>query len=265
MADFYTTSSEDEPRASATDEVAARLRHLIAENQMQVGDALPSEQALSQMFRVSTRVVREGLRALAAQGIIRTSQGRRAVVAEASPVAIEAYFRFVERMDRKSVLELYELREVIEVRATALAAQRATTADIDRARQALEAMASAGDDVEAYVTSDIAFHAAIIDAAHNRFMSVVMTALAGALHAERELGLRNRMRAGKRSSAIREHRAVLRAVEARDPDRAERAIVAHMASGRADTQAYLSDQIETMESAPGRDIKPTRRSASSRS
>lgn len=252
----YTSTSQDVPRASITDEVAARLENLITENQMQVGDALPSEQALSQMFRVSTRVVREGLRSLAAQGIVRTSQGKRAVVAEASPVAIEAYFRFVERMDRKSVLELYELREVIEVRAAALAAQRATAADVERAQRVLEDMAGAGDDVAAYVAGDIAFHAAIVDAAHNRFLSAVMTALAGALHAERELGVRNRMRAGRRPSAIDEHRAVLRAVEARDPDAAKRAIVAHMASGRTDVRQYLSNELEATESAPGQDREP---------
>lgn len=211
---------------------------------MKAGDAMPSEQSLSQMFHVSIRVVREALRILAARGIIQTSQGKRAVVAGDSPVAITAYFRFVERMDRRSILELYELREVIEVQATVLAAQRATAEDIASARQALETMINVGDEVAAYAAGDIAFHAAIIDAAHNRFLSGVMSALSGALHTERELGVRNRIRAGKRPKAVQEHRAILAAVEAGDPKRAERAILTHMASGRADVRRYLSDQLE---------------------
>jgi|SRR6185437_10015275 len=247
-------AAPDGVRVPATDEVAELVAQMIADNRMKAGDVLPSEQTLSQMFHVSIRVVREGLRTLAARGIIQTSQGKRAIVAGDSPVAIEAYFRFVERMDRKSVLELYELREVIEVHATVLAAQRATADDIARARQALETMISAGDDVAAYVTGDIAFHAAIIDAVHNRFLSGVMSALSGALHAERELGVRNRIRAGKRPKAVREHRAILAAVQAGDSERAERAILVHMASGRADVRRYLSDQLEAVghaASSPG--------------
>jgi DNA-binding FadR family transcriptional regulator len=251
MAAFENVGPISPARMPATDEVAARLSQLIAEDQMQVGDPLPSEQALGEMFQVSTRVIREGLRTLAAQGIIRTSQGRRAVVAAASPIAIEAYFKFMGQMDRQSVLELYELREVIEVRATVLAAERATAEEMARARQALEAMAAAEHDVGNYISGDIKFHAAIVDGAHNRFFSGVMTALEGALHAERELGVQNRIRAGKRPRAIREHHAILSAVEAGDLAEAERAILTHMASGRADVRRYLTDQVRARERAAG--------------
>jgi GntR family transcriptional regulator, transcriptional repressor for pyruvate dehydrogenase complex len=245
-------------RAPATDGVAKQIVRLITENGLAAGASLPSEQVLSDMFGVSKRVVREALRALAAQGIVRTSQGKRAIVAEteASAVAIEAYFRFVQRMDRKSVLELYEMREVIEVGTMALAARRASEEDTALARRAVEAMARAGDDVDAYVASDLAFHAAIIDAAHNRFLSGVMTALAAALHVERELGARNRIRSGRRPRAVQEHHAVLEAVEAHDPDRAEEAMIAHMVSGRADVRRHLSGHDEA---AGGGSGQPTGR------
>lgn len=48
-------------------------------------------------------------------------------------------------MGRRSILELYELCEVIEAQTTVLAAQRVTEEDIARARQALETMINAGD------------------------------------------------------------------------------------------------------------------------
>jgi GntR family transcriptional repressor for pyruvate dehydrogenase complex len=244
----------DGGRAPATDGVAERIVRLVTDSGLRAGESLPSEQVLSDMFGVSKRVVREALRALAAQGIVRTSQGKRAIVAEteASAVAIEAYFRFVQRMDRKSVLELYEMREVIEVGTTALAARRASGEDTALARRAVEQMARAGDDVDAYVASDLAFHAAIIDAAHNRFLSGVMTALAAALHVERELGARNRIRSGRRPRAVHEHRAVLEAVEAHDAERAERAMIAHMLSGRADVRRFLSGDVEATHGDSGR-------------
>ena len=125
-------------RVRATDDVVDRVSRMITSNQMEVGDELPSEQELGEMFGVSKRVVREALRALAAQGVVQTSQGKRAVVGDTSPVAIEAYFRFMQRMERDCVAELYELREVIEVAAAALAARRATEDDTARARRAVD-------------------------------------------------------------------------------------------------------------------------------
>ena len=231
-------------RVRATDEVAERLSRLITERQMKVGDPLPSEQELSDAFGVSKRVVREALRMLTAQGVIHTAQGKRAVVVESFPAAIEAYFKYLERMDRKSVLELYELREVIEVGAAVLAARRATAKDLDRASRAVDEMALAENDVERYVKADLEFHAAVIEAAQNRFLVTVTTALSGALAVERELGVRNRIRMGAYPHAISEHRAVLKAVEAGDAAAAQSAMLAHMFSSRKDLIQRLAAEMK---------------------
>src|SRR5947209_9094081 len=77
--------------------VAEQLSWLVAEEGLKAGDPLPSEDSLAERFAVSKRVVREALRILSAQGIVQTSQGRKAVVADSKPLAIEAYFK-----DRKS-------------------------------------------------------------------------------------------------------------------------------------------------------------------
>lgn len=71
-----------------------------------------------------------------------------------------------------------------------------------------------------------------------------MSVLSGALHTERELGVRTWIRAGRRSKAVQEHRAILATVEARDPERAGRAILRHMPSCRADVRGYLFHQLE---------------------
>jgi GntR family transcriptional regulator, transcriptional repressor for pyruvate dehydrogenase complex len=227
-------------RVRATDEVIDQLGRFITSNQMVAGDILPSEQAVGDMFGVSKRVVREALRALTAQGVVTTAQGKRAVVSGASPVAIEAHFRFVQRMDADSVAELYELREVIEVAASELAARRANADDLARAHKAIDRMVDAKDSVDDYIAGDLAFHAALIDAVHNRFLTAMMAALSGVLHVERELGVRSRIKAGGRPHAVREHQAVLEAVVAGDPEAAKIAMVGHMASGRADLNGYIS-------------------------
>jgi DNA-binding GntR family transcriptional regulator len=211
------------------DEVAELVAQMIADNGMKAGDALPSEQSLSQMYHVS----------------IPTSQGRRAMVAGDSLVAITAYFRLVEA-DGPQV----HSGTVRTARGHRGPGDRAGCAACDRGGRHRQGPSGTGNHDQcrrceaAYATGDIAFHAAIIDAAHNRFLSGLMSALSGALHTERELGVRNRIRAGRRSKAVQEHRAILATVEAGDPERAERAILTHMPSGRANVRRYLSHQLE---------------------
>ena len=220
-------------RSRFVDEVHDAVTLLITDNMLRPGDPLPSEQALAEMFGVSKRVVREALRSLAAQGVVQTSQGKRAVVAEFSPRAIEAYLNFVQRLDPRSALELHELREIVEGAATVLAARRATDEDKAKAREALDAMSKCDDDIASYVEADLDFHIAIIDGAQNRFLSDVMRALSGVLISERKLGWQIRLEAGIAPQALTEHRALLEAVESGDENGARDAFAAHMATGRA--------------------------------
>ena len=216
-----------------TESVAEHISRYIAKDRMAPGEPLPSEDELSRAFGVSKRVIREALRALTAQGIVKTSQGKRAIVANAQPVALEAYFKFMRQLDSRAIAELFELREIIEVRAASLAATRATESDLEPARKALISMAEAGTNAEQYTTGDLAFHTAIMNAAHNRFLSAIVDALSGALWEERKLGVLNRLDAGHGSeAALREHRAVLDAVAARDAQAAARHMIEHLRTGR---------------------------------
>lgn len=228
------TSRQNRRGTTLTNAVTDQISQLLIDNAMRPGDALPSEESLATTFEASKRVVREALRTLTAQGIVMTSQGRRAVVANGIPLVFERYFEYIQRVDRGSVLELYELREIIEVSAAALAATRATPADLENAEKGLQIMEAAVDDVDGYVTGDLAFHNAIVNATHNRFVSAIMNALSGALRDEREMGVRNRQVGHGRPRGIAEHRIILNALTNRDIGGAELAMKVHMESGKID-------------------------------
>jgi GntR family transcriptional repressor for pyruvate dehydrogenase complex len=214
---------------SLTERVADDLSGYIARGQLKQGDPLPSEDDLASMFSVSKRVIREALRTLAAQGIIETSQGKRAVIAGLRPVAMEAYIRFMRTLDSNAVAELYELRSAVEIEAAALAARRASSGEIGQMSAALEAMRAAGDDVDSYVAGDLAFHKALVAASHNRFFSWIMDALHDAMWEERSIGVRNRARVGEGTEAtFRAHREVLEAIEAKDPVLAAQQMSSHL-------------------------------------
>ena len=213
--------------------IADELARDIADRSMRHGDALPSEAELADRFKVSVRVIRDALRTLSNQGIIETSQGKRAVVSDLRPSAVEAYFKFAAANDEGAIGELFDVRIALESRAARLAAEHATPEDLDRIRQASHAMVETAGDVAAYAAADLGWHAAVVDAAHNRFLSGIHAALAEILREERTKGVRLRVRAGQSGAATtQDHAAVLAALVAHDAGGAEAAMQAHLERAR---------------------------------
>ncbi|MEW1648458.1 MULTISPECIES: FCD domain-containing protein [unclassified Streptomyces] len=145
------------------EQAAARLRAQIAAGEWPVGTRLPGETTLATELGVGRSTVREALRALAGAGLVRPRQGAGVFV-----VATEAAEDWPTRLRRAAVTDVYEVRMGVEVQAARLAASRRTAEDVTALERALEArrIASGADDI-AFVDADIAFHAAVVAAAHN--------------------------------------------------------------------------------------------------
>src|SRR3954462_1164707 len=90
--------------------VAAEIAAWIGQSGRRPGDPLPAQADLATTYGVSVRVVRDALRMPTSQGVITTSQGRRAAVADQPSKAIEGYFRFVTTSDARAIGELFEVR-----------------------------------------------------------------------------------------------------------------------------------------------------------
>lgn len=145
------------------EQAAAHLRAQIAAGEWPVGTKLPGETTLATELGVGRSTVREALRALAGAGLVRPRQGAGVFV-----VATEPAEDWPTRLRRAAVTDVYEVRMGVEVQAARLAAGRRTAEDVTVMECALEARraASGADDV-AFVDADIAFHAAVVAAAHN--------------------------------------------------------------------------------------------------
>ncbi len=103
--------------------VAERLGEWVTERQLKPGDRLPSEPELATHFGVARTVIREALSKLKTLGVIEVYQGKGAFV---SQLPVELLFMRVRRLNPKSINEhhLWELREILETRAAAMAAER---------------------------------------------------------------------------------------------------------------------------------------------
>lgn len=216
-------------RESVSDRVAADVLRMVAAGDIAPGERLPSERRLAEMLGVSRVSVRAALQRLKAQGFLAAVQGggTRVVktVSDADPALAE-----LVRLDRSNLLDLMELRTQMEVWAARKAARQASAEDLEDLRRALEAMGSeAAPTPEAKARADVAFHLAVAKASHSvvyrHLLSVVRETLAEMLTYHRtELFATP----ADDRAVMDQHTAVVEAIEAGDPDRAEAAMRRHL-------------------------------------
>ncbi|WP_329053547.1 FCD domain-containing protein [Streptomyces violaceus] len=199
------------------EQAAARLREQITGGHWPVGTKLPGETTLAKELGVGRSTVREALRALAGAGLVQPRQGAGVFVLAAEPVD-----DWPTRLRRAAVTDVYEVRMAVEVHAARLAARRRTPDDIAALRAALEGRraASTADDA-AFVDADIAFHAAVIAAAHNPVLADLFTEFTPVLREGLiELLTLTGLRAHDPNTSDDAHEALVRAVAEGDAEAA---------------------------------------------
>ncbi|WP_084269999.1 FadR/GntR family transcriptional regulator [Patulibacter minatonensis] len=167
-------------RGSLGELAADQLREQLAAGAWPVGTKLPAENVLATQLGVGRSTVREAVRVLVAAGQLETRQGSGTYV-----LALEPPPEWEPRVRRADVLDVYEVREALESQAARLAAQRRTDDDlvaIDAALVARE-VARGGGVVEPFVDADLAFHHAIVAAAHNALLEEMFRSFLGVLRA----------------------------------------------------------------------------------
>ncbi|WP_417508216.1 FadR/GntR family transcriptional regulator [Microbacterium sp.] len=149
-------------RTPLAEQAADLLLERIRAGEWSLGSKLPGENTLGPQLGVGRSTIREAIRRLAGQGVLSTRQGAGVFVA-ALDVA-EEWSAALRQADINSVIEA---RIAIEVEAAALAAERRSPADLRAIRLAADKRDAQRTDMEAHVDVDIAFHRAIVAAAHN--------------------------------------------------------------------------------------------------
>jgi DNA-binding FadR family transcriptional regulator len=209
--------------------------------------ALPNEAELGTEFGASRSVIREAVKSLAAKGLLesRTRMGIRAL----PPVHWNLLdpevlaWRYAAMAPAQFFAEIFEIRSMIEPQAAALAAERATPAEVGALAQAYADMQAADLPGNASaIDADLRFHQGLLQAARNDLL-LQMGNLIGV-----GLLVSHKLSSDSFAVFLPLHREVLDAVAARRPEAARAA----MARLLAETRAFLQDHL------PGR---PTRRRA----
>jgi GntR family transcriptional repressor for pyruvate dehydrogenase complex len=212
-------------RAALPDQIAARVVELITERHLKAGDRLPPERELAQAMGVSRSSLREALRALSVLGVTEMRQGDGTYLSALDPEALMRPFGLVLALNDGQLQELFEARRVIEPALAALAAERIGEPALDALRECLRDSAEAVQDEEAFMRIDLELHGLIARAASNSILWHVIGSISG-------MGLASRRRTnplpGLREQSVEDHRAIVAALEARDPDAAAAAMLRHL-------------------------------------
>ncbi|PIB41517.1 GntR family transcriptional regulator [Pseudomonas sp. 2588-5] len=201
-------------KRSLVDQALEQLRLRITEGRWAIGERLPTEPELSAELGISRNTVREAMRVLAFSGLIEVRQGDGSYLRSMTdPLGA------MRALSHCTLEQAQETRQILEVEAIGLAAQRRTAQDLTLLRNALDASAELyHGDLEAYISADLVFHKHLVDAAHNPALSELYQYFSAIVGAQ----LRQTLNISPRRQAVFDlHIALLDAVENQDPERAK--------------------------------------------
>jgi DNA-binding FadR family transcriptional regulator len=219
------------------------LGEAIVAGRYSMGASIPPEPKLCEELGVSRTVIRESVKSLVAKGLVSTGPkvGTRVLPEDQwnwfDPDVI--LWKSKAGLTREFLRDLQELRRVVEPAAVRMAAERATPQDLADIASAFEGMRHAVEEGGDYVTNDLLFHQGLLRACHNRMMVQMGKALSALLRTSFEIST-SRKDGPKLSLPL--HRAVMEAVIAREPAKAEKAILVLIDGAHQDIEQVLSNR-----------------------
>ncbi len=231
-------------RRKLFEEVSDHLRELILSRTLKPGERLPSERELAGRFQVGRPSVREALRTLSLMGLVEIKSGEGAFVRK------PAFPSFLKSMgdslgnfigdDASALLELCDVRRVLEVETASMAAERAGEEDWARLRSALEANERALGVPERFKITDVEFHRAVAEAARNRVLLFIHDALSDLMLKTRELALTVE---GAAADALASHQRICKAIRAGDAKAAAHEMTIHLEHVRGRLEVALRERL----------------------
>ncbi|GLY65396.1 FadR/GntR family transcriptional regulator [Amycolatopsis taiwanensis] len=225
---------------SVTDDAIEAIKQMIVDGELRPGDRLPREVELAARLGLSRNSLREAVRALALVRVLDVRQGDGTYVTSLEPsLLLDAMGFMVDFHRDDSVLQVFEVRRIIEPAATALAATAMPDEDIEGLAVLLD---SIGDDpsVEELVDNDLEFHRRIAVGSGNAVLSSLVESFSG--RTQRARTWRGITEEGVPERTLAEHRAIQQALAAREAEVARAWATVHIAGVEQWLRRALVDQ-----------------------
>jgi len=225
---FYPVVDE---KSSKSQKIVTQIRELFSDGKLKPGEKLPPERELAVLFNVSRTSVREAIRTMAALDLVEIKVGCGIFVKEAMLYSVINNAAHTLVISRDEVRSLFEIRRVLETRAAAWAALRASeeeTAELaELVREASINIRLKKNDIDTASIYDKRFHSTVITISQNQVLAKIMSGIFDVLDKVR---MRSATVPGRVSQSINDHEEIAEAIAARDPVRAMEAMFNHIDS-----------------------------------
>ncbi len=218
------------------EDIVAQIRRQLADGRLKPGELLPSERKLSETFEVSRASVREALRALESMGLVQSRSGNGTFIAT-SPAALLSPLTSDVLQHKDTLLEVFEVRKIIEPETASLAALRCSRHDLVRLERILVEQAAQIEAGGTGMEFDTAFHSLLASCAGNHLLLKLNDAIVDSLRVTRERSLQVD---GRPAKSLDGHREILNAIRNRNPAEARLAMLKHLQSMETNVLASAS-------------------------
>jgi GntR family transcriptional repressor for pyruvate dehydrogenase complex len=224
-----------------TDDVISRLRGMIQSGELPPGSRLPPEPQLAAQMGISKGPVREAVKVLTAARVLEIRRGDGTFVTSLAPqLLLEGIGFAFELMQGDTLLEVMEIRRMLEPAATGLAASRMTIDQVASLAQVMDRMRTSMDDAEQLLQLDISFHRLVIQAVGNETLTSLLDGLSG--RTARARIWRGIVEGNVAQHTIDEHQAILSALHNHDQQLAYASALVHVNTSEAWLRAMLHHQ-----------------------
>ena len=209
--------------------IVDQVRSLIHEGKLKPGDRLPPEREMCERFGVSRVTVREALRVLEASGLVEIHVGAHGGAYVTQPSSDKVRDSIMDLLTLSSVKasDVTEVRMVLEVGIIPILCAKADAEDLAALSEICDKQAAALKSGDYDVTLSAEFHSRLAEATHNSAFAMLIHSFHGPLLMSLAKAQKTAPEMGRRG--LQEHRALLAAIEAKDPDLGERIMPENLA------------------------------------
>lgn len=212
---------------AATDEeiIILRIKELITTKQLESGDRLPSERALSERFNVSRNQVRSAIQKLEFYGLLKRLPQSGTVVSSIGVTAMNGMMQDILKLQKPDFKSLVETRILLEQNSVKLAAERRSDEDLEHLEQALNDYTRKVTTGESAVEEDMMFHLKLVEASGNSVIHSLMLIIIPEIIA---FFMKNKICDDvEAQKLVREHQAIFDAIKNKDASEAVKALDVH--------------------------------------
>ena len=227
--------SEQIAQKNLPEHLAQLMRNMIFSKELNPGDRFPTETELIQRFGVSRSTVRETIKILKAENVIQIKRGVGTFITM-RPGQVTDPLGLNYANKRHLLANLMETRLMIEPKIAAMAAVRATQANLEKLAKILETMSKEDQKSGNHSRIDIDFHTAIAECTQNDVLQRILPIVNESIY----VGYTQTMDVpGSFEKAIEYHRRIYRAIKERDAVLARKEIEEHLIESMKDMKIKI--------------------------